>query len=310
MPDQSEVTFARRGFTPGEPQAQKRLEETGATFLHGLELALQSRRPSDFTGTLDRLEPQLRGFAYEGAGMGMAIGDAVSAFPRRQSAALAAGAGAAHKYMLQVGVGWAMARVPRMLWGRLDLHDPLLRWLALDGYGFHEAYFSTEKYVRRQAPIRMRPPWPDPSGYAPRALDQGVGRALWFVCGADVERAAAQISSFAPSRQSDLWGGLGLAATYAGYVQGDQLERLRVLAGPYEPDLAQGSAFAAQARLLAGLVVPHTSTAVRALCGTTVEEAGALTDEALHDLPADGPREPAFEVWRRRIKQALPVAAP
>jgi enediyne biosynthesis protein E3 len=307
MPRPDEVTFAKRGFAPAEPVAQRRLEETGTTFLYGMGLALQSSGPSEFTGALDDIERQLRGFAYEGAAMGVAIGDAMTPWPRRQSTALATGAGAKHKYMLQVGIGWAMARLPKMLWSRIVSDDPLLRWLALDGFGFHQAYFSTERFVRRHETIRLTPPWPDPSGYAPRALDQGVGRALWFVCGADVERAAAQIGGFAPERQADLWSGLGLAATYAGYVDTASLETLWKLAGEYRPDVAQGSAFAAKARLLADLVTPHTVEAVRVFCGVGVVEAAGLTDQTLAGLPADSAEAPAFEVWRRRTQEALRV---
>ena len=307
MPAADEVTFAKRGFTSGDAEAQQRLEQTGTVFLYGMGLALQSRGPQEFTGALDDIHRQFRGFAYEGAAMGVAIADAMTPYPRHQSQSLAEGAGAKHKYMLQVGIGWAMARLPRMLWGRLDSSDQLLRWLQLDGFGFHEAYFSTEKYVRRQEPIRVTPPWDDPSGYAPRAVDQGVGRAMWFICGANVERAAEEIGRFDPARHADLWSGIGLAATYAGYTDGSNLQALRKFAGQYQPDLAQGSAFAAQARLLADLVTPHTLEAVQIFCGTTVVEAARLTDDQLADLPEDSADLPAFEVWRRRVQEALPI---
>lgn len=188
------------------------------------------------------------------------------------------------------------------------LQDPLLRWLALDGYGFHLAYFSTREYVHERKAPAVVPPWPDPSGYAARAVDQGIGRALWFVCGADVERVASMIGTFAPQRRADLWGGTGLAATYAGGVGGGAgavgLEALVKLAGDHRGDLAQGSAFAAKARLLPGLVVDDTTEAVRVICGCTVDEAARLTDTALDDLPPDGPL-PAFEVWRQRIQAAV-----
>jgi enediyne biosynthesis protein E3 len=309
MPAADEVTFAKRGFEPARPETQSRLERTGATFLYGLGLALASAEPDEFTPTLDELEPQLRGFAYEGAGMGVAIGDAMTPWPRRSLEEFIAGEGAKHKYMVQVGIGWAMARLPRPLWGRIVTGEPLLHWLALDGFGFHQAYFHTEQFVRRHEPIRMTPPWADPWGYAPRALDQGVGRALWFVNGADVERVATSISTFAPERHRDLWCGIGLASTYAGYVDGPDLEKLGKLSGEHRLALAQGSAFAAKARLLAGLVTPHTVEATRIHCGLDVEAASAVTDRQLVDLPADDPEGPDFEVWRRRIQEQLSATA-
>ena len=47
-----------------------------------------------------------------------------------------------HVYMVYVGVGWAMARLPRFRWRRVTVADPLMRWLVLDGFGFHQAYYD------------------------------------------------------------------------------------------------------------------------------------------------------------------------
>lgn len=210
-----------------------------------------------------------------------------------------------HVYMAYVGIGWAMARLPRMLWSRLDAPDPLLRWLVLDGYGFHQAYFKTAKYVHR-AEREVSFPWPGgPSAaYAVRAVDQGIGRASWFVAGTDVGELVRIFDRFEPHRRSDLWAGAGLAATYAGGATEAELHRLRVAAGRYAPDLAQGSAFAAGARVRADLVVPHNELATQVLCGLAVEAASKVTDDARDGLGGDG-EVPAYEQWRRRIRSAF-----
>ena len=44
--------------------------------------------------------------------------------------------------------------------------------------------------------------------------------------------------------------------------------------------------------------------ACRVLCGCSVEEAAAVTESTLDDLPVDGD-VPAYEVWRRRIMSSL-----
>lgn len=307
MPDASEVTFDKRGFHARRPDAQHRLEYTGRQFLAGLEYGLGSGNVAEAEWQLEGVERPFRGFAYEGAAMGLAIADALSPWRRSRVRALLDGPGAPHVYMVYVGAGWALARVPRPLWRSIALPDPLLRWLVLDGFGFHQAYFATRDHVTGQQPPRIRVPWPDPSGYAVRGVDQGVGRALWFVCGADVEYLAEVINSFDPGRRGDLWSGAGLAACYAGGVDEGDLAALGKLASPHRQELAQGAAFAAKARLLADLVVPHTVDAARVICGTSVEEAAAVTDDALIDLPPDGPL-PAFEVWRQRIQAAFPGA--
>jgi hypothetical protein len=203
--------------------------------------------------------------------------------------------------MAYIGVGWAMARLPKVRWGAIEPHDPLLRWLALDGYGFHQAYFHTQKYVWNQHQGRI-PGW-EPAPYAHRVADQGMGRALWFVIGSDVQKLATLIGGFPQSRRADLWSGAGLASVYAGGADAGELAEMARLAGRYRSYIAQGAAFAAKARLLAGLVMPGTELGVKVHCDMSVEDAAAVTDEALRGLPAGDTDVPRFEIWRERIRK-------
>ena len=149
---------------------------------------------------------------------------------------------------------------------------------------------------------RTTPGW-EPAGYANRAVDQGIGRALWFVNGSDVQGVAKTIGAFPQSRQSDLWSGVGLASVYAGGADAGELSDLTRLAGPYRSHAAQGAAFAAKARLLAGLVLPGTELGVKVHCGMSVEEAAAVSDDARHGLPPEDAGLPSYEVWRDRIRK-------
>jgi hypothetical protein len=209
-----------------------------------------------------------------------------------------AGPGYPHVYMVHVGAGWCYARLP---WLRFRVNaaigslDPLLRWLAVDGFGFHEGYFAWNRVgERKQVPQGV-------SGYARRVFDQGLGRSLWFVHCADPLRVSTSIQQFHESRRGDLWSGIGLACAYAGGYTGTDLDELRVAARMYGAELAQGAAFGAKARLRAGNLVSHTDHACEIFCGTSAREAAAVTDTALKELPLHGP-EPAFEIWRRRIQ--------
>jgi hypothetical protein len=202
--------------------------------------------------------------------------------------------------MLYVGVGWAMARIPRFRWSTLTAPDPVLRWLVLDGYGFHQAYFRTERYVHQQY---REDGFPWPSGphrwYAARVIDQGIGRAMWFVGGADPDHVASLIEKFAEHRRADLYAGAGLAATYAGAAEEDELRGFWQRAGEYRPQVAQGAAFAASARVRAGLVVPHNELATQVFCGMTAQQASDVCDRTRPGQDVLG--EPGYEVWRRRI---------
>ncbi|GII76199.1 enediyne biosynthesis protein [Sphaerisporangium rufum] len=301
-PNVRETKLQTRGFHEKSPQARELLETVGEMFLTGYAYAAEARTPAEAEERLEAIPPRWRGFAYEGAGMAFGILDATPlSTGRKVEGFLARPGGDAQVYLVYVGVGWAMARLPRFLWSRLHLPDPLLRWLALDGYGFHQAYFRTRQYVHEQYQDPHFP-WPadGPPGYANRAIDQGIGRALWFVGGTDPDRVASMIERFPESRRADLYAGTGLAATYACGADEAELRAFRDRAGPYRGQLAQGSAFAAEARVRPGLVVPATETATRVLCGLPPEQAARVSNQSRPDQPIQGD-VPAYEVWRQRI---------
>lgn len=301
LPDQSEVTFEKRGFKTTEATRQANLEKVGRKFLEGFEYGMAGLSLADIESSLETVEPAFRGFSYEGCTMALAVRDGMRLSGRHWVRDLLASRGANHVYMAYIGVGWAMARLPKVRWRAIEPHDPLLRWLALDGYGFHQAYFSTQKYAWNQHPYRI-PGW-EPTWYAHRAADQGMGRALWFVNGSDVQRVANCIEAFPQSRRGDLWSGAALASVYAGGADADELADMVKLAGRYRSHAAQGAAFAAKARLLADLVMPGTELGVKVHCDMSVEEAAAVTDEAREDLPAEDTDMPRYEIWRERIRQ-------
>ena len=312
-----ETTFARRGFPPVDPRVQQRLERIGRTFVEGYHLALDEPDAATLGGRLDEVDASWRGFAYEGAAMGLALFDAITPWRGRRLDALLAGPGQTHVYMVHVGAGWAAARLP---WLRRNLHryltrfDPLLRWLIVDGYGFHEGYFHWRQSVAEHAvPRRL-------TGYARRVFDQGLGRSLWFGTGADVSRVGETIAGFPSSRHADLYGGVGLACAYAGGVDREAIENLREAAGHCRPSLAQGAAFGTKARLRAAALTQHTELACELLCGMSADEAAAVTDTCLADLPGsdyarddnarddnapDGEKLPAYELWRQRIQSQI-----
>jgi hypothetical protein len=303
-PDISETRIETRGFHDKGPEARTVLETVGASFLTGLAAAAGARRPGEADRELENLPLRFKGFAYEGAAMGFALADAVSPGRPHRAAGFLRGTGDRHVYMAYVGFGWAMARLPRMLWPRAvaAAEDPLLRWLVLDGYGFHQAYFHTPDYVfSRRDPSGFR--WPgDPTGYAARAIDQGIGRAMWFVAGTHPGLAADLIDSFPEHRHQDLYSGAGLAATYAGGCTEAELTEFVTRAGVHAPFVAQASAFAAQARVRAGLVVPHTELATQVFCGTNAAEAAAVTTELIPaTVPAGG--VPSYEIWRCAVAE-------
>ncbi|MFL6163718.1 MAG: DUF1702 family protein [Jatrophihabitantaceae bacterium] len=309
-PSLHRVSFAGRGFPAAGSAAAEQLEAIPQAVVCGFEWAIAGASVADLHRRLRLVDPEHQGFAYEGAAMACTILDSVRGQRTRE---LLTGPGERHVLLAYIGVGFAMARLPRPLWRRVlpDLshsrYHPTLGWLAVDGYGFDLAYFDSERWVDRQQ-IPDSYPWDGHPEYFPRAVDQGIGRALWFIHGGDCRAAAEAVNRFVPRRRADLWSGLGLAATFAGGAPGAALDLLAQLAGDHRAELAVGSVFAVKARADAGYLPPHTADCALALTGRSVTE---LTELADRTEQPDGPEsslEPAFEQWRQRIRRTLAAA--
>lgn len=308
-PPLTDVTFTERGFPAGPTQATRKLESIPQSVICGFEWAMESRTLWEIERRLSLVDAELRGFAYEGATMGFTVRDALPGGSSTRTRELLLGPGHEHIFLAYIGIGFAMARLPRVLWRNVlpDLdgspYHPTMSWLAVDGYGFDRAYFQTRKWVDEQYVCEPYP-WQGRPEYFPRAIDQGIGRALWFIHGADTRAVVTAVDRFAEHRRADLWSGVGLAATFAGGSTERGLTDLRRGADEYQPDLALGMAFAVKARTYADFVPPHTELAAAALGGVSVERTVAIADGAAmreHD-DAD---VPTYELWRRDIRDGF-----
>ncbi len=281
-------------FSAGDSKEWKHLEAAVLSAIEGYHATLVSSKFEVLVPLLDKVELDMRGFAYEGAAMGLTGLDCMLPWKNRLQAYLD-GPGSSHIYMVHIGAGEALARLrrkPEPFIARMK--DRVLCWLVMDGYGFHEGFFYKQRTVERQiVPSHL-------SSYARRIFDQGVGRSIWFSAGANVERIAATIGAFPEFRQADMWAGMGVACTYVGGVDGSAIESLHMAAGPYGPQLALGAAVVAKGRQRAGNPVPHSDLACEILCGIPSEQVAHLVDIAFLGLPVDG-QEPAFEILQQRL---------
>jgi enediyne biosynthesis protein E3 len=288
-------------FDGVDDKAAFRLETVISTVTKGCHVTLQTSKSEVLVTRMHEFEPELRGFAYEGAGIGLAALDCLLPWKNRTKA-FVDGPGAPYIYAIHIGAGLALARMRRKPEKFLARLDPVVCWIAIDGYGFHQGFFVRQRYVEKQAVPKHL------SRYGRRTFDHGIGRSIWFVAGANVERVATTLASFAPERQADLWSGVGLGCGYTGGVDREALATLQRASGPYSSQLAVGVAIAAHARLLAGSPAPYAELACETLCGLSCAEAALLVEAAYRDLPVDGAK-PAYEIWRERIAANFAVSA-
>jgi hypothetical protein len=309
-PKLSAVTFGERGFPGADSPATPRLEAIPQAVVCGFEWGIAARDLWEVERRLELVEVEQRGFAYEGAAMAFTVRDAMAGGRGTRTRDLLLGPAAPHLLLSYIGIGFAMARLPRPLWRNImpdltgTLFYPTMTWLAVDGYGFDLAYFHTDKYVGAQK-VPPPYPWEGKPGYFPRAVDQGIGRALWFMGGAVPETVVASVERFPEERRADLWSGVGLAATFAGGASAEELARVRDAAGEHWTQLGLGAVFAISARVMAGHVPDHSAQACEVLAGQSVNDAVVVAGRTSSTPDEADDTLPTYEHWRNRIRAEL-----
>ena len=283
------------GFVRGDSPAWKHLETVVRSAVGGYHAVLDGSRLDDLVPRLDQTPLEFRGYAYEGAAMGLTGLDCFMPFGSRLRAYID-GPGQPHIYMVHIGAGEALGRLRRKPEPFLaKLPDPALRWLVMDGYGFHEGFFKPHRYVDEQrVPAHL-------SSFGRRVFDQGIGRSIWFASGADSGEITGAIGRFPAYRHADLWLGIGVACGYVGGVDRSTVEALRTAAGRHAARMAVGTAFVAKGRIRAGNPIPDTETACEVLCGMSSQEAARHVEEAFEDLP-DSAALPAYGHLQQRLE--------
>ncbi|RPF19726.1 DUF1702 family protein [Myceligenerans xiligouense] len=306
-PGVREVDPERRGFRPWEA-GPSIVAPVGHAFLDGYRIAMTERGPAQAARRLDDLPRQWQGFAAEGAAMAITIRAALEPWSRHGFATFEAVTEGRHSYMAHVGLGWALARLPRPFWPDLTTLDPAVAPLVLDGYGFHEVFFHSTRTLERRGTGFPEHRWPGGAGAARQSLMQGIGRGLWFWAGGSPTGIADVVARFDRRFSGSLWAGTGLAAAYAGGRDRTALAELLTVAGDDRRWVRQGAAFAVEARHRAGTVNEHTPVASAALCGGPVADVVELVGSC-RPRPADGaPDRTAYESWRRAVATALEAA--
>ena len=276
-----EASFAARGFAAPDPVLRRKLEMILECFIAGYNKASQTHDHKKLVKYLHQnFDDHHVGFAFEGVGLWFALLDLLP-IPSKSThlAEFLKGAGRDHDYIVAVGAGFAVARLP---WGMRGMNDyaetldPMLAWCIPDGYGFHQGFFHHVRYVDGAEP----PPKALGRLGAP-LFDSGVGRAMWWVKCGQPDGISAAIDKFPEPRRAELWGGVGVAAAYAGGVDAAALLRLRDLSGSYQADFLSGLPFAARLRQKGGNYSEVTDLACNVLLDRKTDDVADMAETAL-----------------------------
>jgi len=270
------------------------LERIVEAFVLGYDQALAHDRLDRLAGRLADVEARWRGFAFEGAGMALWLLDSLSLGRGGRWRRFQSEVAPEHAYLLHVGAGWALARLRQDWEERTEGMDPLLRWLVLDGAGFHAGFFRPDRWHRDHERPRLR-------AGAHAVFDQGLGRSLWFVHGAMAVRIVSAIEGFPRERREDLWSGVGLACTYAGGVGPGEAQHLFAASGSAAPHFAQGVAFAVAARARGGNPAHHSDEVCRLVWGRPSAEVAADVERA-RTRAEEGTGRGGYERWRADLR--------
>ncbi|WP_327093080.1 DUF1702 family protein [Nonomuraea sp. NBC_01738] len=286
--DPRESDLGRRRFHLRPGHARDVLESAERAYVFGFNAAISRE-----IAKIGEIPLERRPFAYEGAGAASAALDLITLTRGRRLHELLAGPAKFYEHAVHLGVGRAYALLRlRPMRGLRHTH-PLLRWLAVDGFGFQQGLTRTDRMVGEHA-------MPDLVTRTHCAIfDQGLGRLLWYHDCASPDQVAARVSSFPTGRRADLWSGVGFAATYTGGADADALAALTSHAGAdgFRSHLVQGCAFATSAWLATGALPAHVTEAVAVLTDATPDEAVAWTDTALIALGHDPHTHEDFLDW-------------
>lgn len=276
------------------------------TFFEGLYIAIDTSDETVLVRDLDRVSAGLRGFAYEGAGMGLMLLDVILPF-RNRFRSFVQGLGKQYEELLYIGAGVAFGYLregmPVRLFGRnpdgfVDRQNPMVRWLVMDGYGFFDGMVNWQKVIDQQKrPHRL-------SGYSLRAYDRGVGRSLWICTGADPSRFCQAIRPFPQSRQADLWGGIGEGCAYAGgAAESAPLRHIAHQAGDHADHFAAGVVIGSVGRVRSGHSAPHTDLACESIWECGPFRLTEMADQLAIGLSGAVDERDQYEEWHTRIRQ-------
>jgi enediyne biosynthesis protein E3 len=273
----------------------RRIEQIRSIFLNIQMLFAQSDDMNSIISRIESLDPDFRSIGYESMSMAIALKELQSCSAQLLPAFDPAGwvyfaehRSSKHRAQVCVGLGWAIAKLNRPFLEIVQNINPEWRHRVADGCGYYDGTFR-----RRQVVDDLHLP-----AYIPAnglcMYHQGIGRSLWYSCGADEKKLAAKIKTFTLHMQPFLWRGASIAIAYIGGCYKDQLARIYREAQEFGKYIVEGSALAAASRIQADTMTADTDQCVRLWYEMYNDQLANITSGSLDTFSA---AETIYQNW-------------
>jgi hypothetical protein len=198
-----------------------------------------------------------------------------------------------------LGIGAAFSHMRLQLPMAPQIVEQYWGWMAMDAYGFNEGYYRWSNLLfHKKEPEGV-------SGLGMRAFDQGLGRALYFVTGADPQAIHELIERFPPARRRELWAGLGLMVAYWGALDEKGIRKLLNTSKNLRPHFQQGVALAALLRAGTADVPDHTEGACSIVCQAASSEVASLANSCLLQMNGEPMSGRSYHGWQLDITKTF-----
>lgn len=230
------------------------------------ERRLQNKRDlEDIIQLLDAEVPTYRSIGYEGASYLLAYQDLAETGKLDRWRIFHKRAGLQHPFHIDIGLGWAYAKLRMNPLGQTGPIQRLQDRMILDGIGYYFALFRGRRTLKQH----QIPPIIPPEQWS--AFNQGIGRRIWYTAQGDIERCLHLLRSFPSSRHPALWRGIGLACGYVGGADHGTLAQLVQEAAEHKTQFKTGIALAAISRDASRSINDSTQLACQVVCEQTVD---------------------------------------
>lgn len=236
------------------------------TFLGVQDIFFQSTDWKQHVAELESTDIEFRSIAYESASMSIALDDLKQGEQLTNWFRFLNEAATAHSTQLHVGLGWAFAQALKNPIDYLAELNPMSRYRVLDGYGYYEGIFRRRRSIINHLKLQVE------DAVASSAIDQGIGRSIWYLNKGIIDDAKTMIEGFAVERHKDLWRGLGIAIAYVGGCDEELLQEIFSKSDSFKTQLATGAAMALVSRDAAKCISIDTKLVCNVWCKQIPEQ--------------------------------------